>query len=207
MCALNMMVHGMFQSTHPRRVWPGYIAPHTFEETFQSTHPRRVWLYQRSKFLRWHRVSIHTPTKGVTALRFALPSGIKVSIHTPTKGVTMERQKISQLKSVSIHTPTKGVTSADKVTYTNNDVSIHTPTKGVTGLIVGYQSSASVSIHTPTKGVTPGLFLLPYGRPCFNPHTHEGCDLQGSLLRLQRLLFQSTHPRRVWRKISTLPRL
>ena len=34
----------------------------------------------------------------------------KVSIHTPTQGVTMENQMLIQLFSVSIHTPTQGVT-------------------------------------------------------------------------------------------------
>ena len=35
---------------------------------FQSTHPRRVWLAHESGELRYTKVSIHTPTKGVTLL-------------------------------------------------------------------------------------------------------------------------------------------
>ena len=58
-------------------------------------------------------------------------------------------------KAVSIHTPTKGVTYARRNLFTGISVSIHTPTKGVT----------LVSI-IPTK-----LMI------CFNPHTHEGCDM------------------------------
>ena len=34
------------------------------------------------------RVSIHTPTKGVTFIYKPLPVSEGVSIHTPTKGVT-----------------------------------------------------------------------------------------------------------------------
>ena len=34
---------------------------------------------------------------------------------------------------------------------------------------------------------------------CFNPHTHEGCDILLLVIFLAVLLFQSTHPRRVWR--------
>ena len=33
---------------------------------------------------------------------------------------------------------------------------------------------------------------------CFNPHTHEGCDTQFLDPTPKVLLFQSTHPRRVW---------
>ena len=53
-----------------------------------------------------------------------------------------------------------------------------------------------VSIHTPTQGVTIiciSQMLLPLG---FNPHTHAGCDSDMHGLR-ERMLFQSTHPRRV----------
>ena len=34
------------------------------------------------------KVSIHTPTKGVTLLFWGLLKDVEVSIHTPTKGVT-----------------------------------------------------------------------------------------------------------------------
>ena len=58
-----------------------------------------------------------------------------------------------------------------------NAVSIHTPTQGVTRLSDGVQTWYSVSIHTPTQGVTPSTFALSAVIPCFNPHTHAGCDL------------------------------
>ena len=38
----------------------------------------------------------------------------------------------------------------------------------------------------------------------FNPHTHAGCD-HGRLYAIcQLILFQSTHPRRVWRSVRSL---
>ena len=55
-------------------------------------------------------------------------------------------------------------------------VSIHTPTKGVTCKYLQIDRFTQVSIHTPTKGVT-------------------GSIAQAVVFRL----FQSTHPRRVWR--------
>ena len=36
---------------------------------------------------------------------------------------------------------------------------------------------AKVSIHTPTKGVTCIPDIVSRRHQCFNPHTHEGCDL------------------------------
>ena len=33
----------LFQSTHPRRVWPFCVVQYSLLNTFQSTHPRRVW--------------------------------------------------------------------------------------------------------------------------------------------------------------------
>ena len=99
-------------------------------------------------------------------------------------------------------------------------VSIHTPTKGVTDLFVRsvvakpFQSTHPRRVWLYAKWITKGP-------TSFNPHTHEGCDVNLSL-RVQRyqvsihtptkgvtlqprnsglqLLFQSTHPRRVWRQ-------
>ena len=58
--------------------------------------------------------------------------------------------------------------------------------------------ASGVSIHTPTKGVT--RYVRPNHRelPCFNPHTHEGCDFTKLRVLSITKRFQSTHPRRVW---------
>ena len=79
-----------FQSTHPRRVWQDPAEKAAGSDKFQSTHPRRVWrISAHHKVLRV-TVSIHTPTKGVTAHFLAMSSDTRVSIHTPTKGVTRQ---------------------------------------------------------------------------------------------------------------------
>ena len=57
-------------------------------------------------------------------------------------------------------------------------VSIHTPTKGVTLFNFLVLLLSQVSIHTPTKGVTIRSNFRCGKVPCFNPHTHEGCDIQ-----------------------------
>ncbi len=56
----------------------------------------------------------------------------RISIHTPTQGVTVgyyERQKVY---AISIHTPTQGVTISIRPPFNDSCISIHTPTQGVT---------------------------------------------------------------------------
>ena len=64
----------------------------------------------KEKHFRVNRVSIHTPTKGVTAGTESVKGFGHVSIHTPTKGVTFDDTSNNYKSAVSIHTPTKGVT-------------------------------------------------------------------------------------------------
>ena len=78
------------------------------------------------------RVSIHTPTQGVTLVNLQTQGALTVSIHTPTQGVTLVNLQTQGALTVSIHTPTQGVT-VDSIKEENNFVvSIHTPTQGVT---------------------------------------------------------------------------
>ena len=167
----------MFQSTHPRRVWPEYTMLRTHALSFNPhTHEgcdTRTWSLQYDTL-----VSIHTPTKGVTRSILVHGTLKGVSIHTPTKGVTIAAFSSYPSIKVSIHTPTKGVTCCWWLDEFIESVSIHTPTKGVTWYTKQFRVSDKVSIHTPTKGVT--LFH----RKILTPN-----------------LFQSTHPRRVWLNI------
>ena len=60
---------------------------------------------------------------------------IFISIHTPTKGVTASvKGDYEDLYLISIHTPTKGVTARTGRDIASREISIHTPTKGVTVL-------------------------------------------------------------------------
>ena len=107
-------------------------------------------------------------------------------------------------------------------------VSIHTPTQGVTISLLLCCSVFTVSIHTPTQGVTPPhiihlleiLFQSTHPRRvwrlnhiltppnlCFNPHTHAGCDFDQLGMQSVPALFQSTHPRRVWQRQAVLRQL
>ena len=143
-------------------------------------------------------VSIHTPTKGVTFVRFesqipyfqfqsthprrvwlkaAVSSGaVRVFQSTHPRRVWLSyRFNVCYFQVVSIHTPTKGVTKLRCDKSKELRVSIHTPTKGVTQMPFVQYKALHVSIHTPTKGVTSRECSIVVVS-CFNPHTHEGCD-------------------------------
>ena len=83
------------------------------------------------KNLNGRRVSIHTPTKGVTYKVDEVDAAKIVSIHTPTKGVTMYQKRKSPNRSFNPHTH-EGCDVGKNYLIERNRVSIHTPTKGVT---------------------------------------------------------------------------
>ena len=123
-----------------------------------------------------YKVSIHTPTKGVTRRGCAAYATTWVSIHTPTKGVTRYFLANESDIQVSIHTPTKGVTwhrckyhEVDRCfnPHTHEGCDAHPLDDGGAPL--------HVSIHTPTKGVT----------------------FPADIEKAYKRKFQSTHPRRV----------
>ena len=78
----------------------------------------------------------------------------KVSIHTPTQGVTMENQMLIQLFSVSIHTPTQGVTGRAARAASQEGFNPHTHAGCDCKYIELFHLLVQVSIHTPTQGVT-----------------------------------------------------
>ena len=118
-------------------------------------------------------VSIHTPTKGVTAQwkllprtesfqsthprrvwLFVLSFSLFVSIHTPTKGVTLFQVWICRLMRVSIHTPTKGVTDVYSNVVPDTMFQSTHPRRVWHKCFSSMEHIFIVSIHTPTKGVT-----------------------------------------------------
>ena len=162
-----------FQSTHPRRVWLIYHFLHFRTECFNPhTHAGcdDVTVY----FSVSAKVSIHTPTQGVTLYNLIERAAIAVSIHTPTQGVTPGAPGVPVSPLVSIHTPTQGVTTR---LYLNSGTSSFNPHThaGCDNRIRKTIDFYYVSIHTPTQGVTFLNWLKAIPARC-----------------------QSTHPRRVW---------
>ena len=113
---------------------------------------------------------------------------LKISIHTPTKGVTSTIWTSRSFFRISIHTPTKGVTNVYPGSRKYSYISIHTPTKGVTMLTPDYLWYVPISIHTPTKGVTATICMITQSTTTnFNPHSHEGSDKNDEYIRHRRL--------------------
>ena len=165
----------MFQSTHPRRVWPWSIFyntrvigfnPHTHAgcdsfhlrssqrpRMFQSTHPRRVW-----------------HTSGFRKGWFQC-----FNPHTHA-GCDIEDGTNRFLCFVSIHTPTQGVTGWKYWRMCCRLFQSTHPRRvwryGRNLIRIG----RFVSIHTPTQGVTEGSSKVIIMDSSFNPHTHAGCD-------------------------------
>ena len=194
-----MKILSMFQSTHPRKVWPGYLQslpqpscfnPHTHEGCDKTRHYQTIVL----------QVSIHTPTKGVTAVPFIhqyrqlcfnphthegcdltfvswLTSISSFNPHTH-EGCDEPSQRAPEKICVSIHTPTKGVTPQENVSWVFRQFQSTHPRRVWLSDRYILLLTEVVSIHTPTKGVT--LYCYQY---------------------LICSMFQSTHPRRVWRKM------
>ena len=142
---------------------------------FQSTHPRRVWLIYHFLHFRTECFNPHTHA-GCDDVTVYFSVSAKVSIHTPTQGVTQARYVLIYPVTVSIHTPTQGVTwcGADGW-YTVPSFNPHTHA-GCDHLISDKILAIRVSIHTPTQGVTRRFEWEVCGTGCFNPHTHAGCD-------------------------------
>ena len=167
----------MFQSTHPRRVWPYLLECSTNGNVFQSTHPRRVWPNKVAGMREHIAVSIHTPTKGVTSPSVhAAKTWTCFNPHTHEGCDTAPRKYKFPANSFNPHThegcdsivawsllacPYKLIIKSNKRVWLDCCL-----------VVVG---ADGVSIHTPTKGVT---FFITY--------------------HLFVKVFQSTHPRRVW---------
>ena len=167
------------------------------------------------------RVSIHTPTQGVTRIHthihyivlgfnphthagcdfYVVGNGYKPVCFNPHTHAGCDCVYTSRLyyNKVSIHTPTQGVTYNKELQSDNEKiVSIHTPTQGVTEKNLFLFTNIEFQSTHPRRvwHTEYNLKLIYYG---FNPHTHAGCDICATITGNQCIpLFQSTHPRRVW---------
>ena len=189
------MVSLAFQSTHPRRVRPANTMTAGKTREFQSTHPRRVRRELPGPLPVQHGVSIHAPTQGATKSPTCRPRWRSCFNPRTHAGCDVHLvTKLRQASEVSIHAPTQGATP----TRARGQIASFNPRT--------HAGCAPDSARACTRG-------------CFNPRTHAGCDwrhsrcvwhwavsihapTQGatrSYLRDKRpkLVFQSTHPRRV----------
>ena len=144
---------------------------------------------------------------------------IKVSIHTPTWGVTyvlfLWHTSVWSFQSTHLHevwpseaSSARFVLSFNPHTYMRCDdiiesirinlkVSIHTPTWGVTLHLLHTSVMSHVSIHTPTWGVTTFRELKWHMYLFQSTHLHE-VWLCYNFYDFRSLVFQSTHLHEVW---------
>ena len=170
---------------------------------FQSTHPRRVWLKFVCKCL-IIKVSIHTPTQGVTLSEVCTVSEAIVSIHTPTQGVTTANGK-DEFRFTFQSTHPRRVWLCCSLNAVPE---------------LAFQSTHprrvwhdGVRLHSGSSGFNPhthaGCDRWDSSMQCFfrsfNPHTHAGCDWDCMGSKPIAQMFQSTHPRRVWLLVSIGP--
>ena len=101
----------------------------------------------------------------------------KISIHTPTRGVTAIIVPLSFCADISIHTPTRGVTEATRRLGQFYFISIHTPTRGVTYGAPGQERQEKKFQSTLPQGEWPFVsFSVRLWLHYFNPHSHKGSD-------------------------------
>ena len=170
-----------FQSTHPRRVWLRLTSSVINSQQFQSTHPRRVWQQCCSVCCSPYRVSIHTPTQGVTYRGYAsilskykfqsthprrvwlyfvsvpvFHFGFNPHTHAGCDCLYVARQAIwYQFQSTHPRRVWQDVVSSPLSTATFQS----THPRRVWPHLMFPLASCPVSIHTPTQGVTK------YGEP------------------------------------------
>ena len=165
-----------FQSTHPRRVWPG--------RDFNS---------ERS----WH-VSIHTPTQGVTLYQIRFIHWIgSFNPHTHAGCDCAGGYASGLYRIVSIHTPTQGVTSLSNSSDNSpHSFNPHTHAgcdnawSNISSNIIRFNPHTHAGCDTAcTLSFTSVTFQSTHPRRVWHNHSRQDESFEK---------FQSTHPRRVW---------
>ena len=170
---------------------------------FQSTHPRRVWQCELFTLFRFWYVSIHTPTKGVTSESYLKTLGPwSFNPHTHEGCDTAIANSDVAKRSFNPHTHEGCDTSLTKKmlerfsfqsTHPRRVWHRHSsPTewqrmfqsthpRRVWLAVDDFVNSSRVFQSTHPRRVWPARPCIKAAWPCFNPHTHEGCDLSNSL--------------------------
>ena len=158
--------------------------------------------------------------------RHSLDSGI--SIHTPAKGVTPYFSPYKNVSRISIHTPAKGVTKNlfQGTVYTDyfnphsregsdGIMSIHLlqyshfnphSREGSDEILQGSNNGDVISIHTPAKGVTQLAKFSGISSKFQSTLPRREWRKSKSSARSE-VLFQSTLPRREWLDCTAAPQV
>ena len=170
---------------------------------FQSTHPRRVWHCLRFLSMLSYKVSIHTPTKGVTCRAHMFIKHQRFqSTHPRRVWLIFVRWCTVFWAFQSTHPRRVWHANSSANPLSGEFQSTHPrrvwqDADGNKTLFPKFQS-------THPRRVWPYVYSIKSKMWGFNPHTHEGCDAARASLQATRETFQSTHPRRVWPSIRLL---
>ena len=163
---------------HPRRVWQFIRAMIVVDCVFQSTHPRKVWPCDEQGSLRYFESqSTHPRRVWHRNGRGCLPTGLFQSTH-PRRVWLHDCQDIRYSSGFNPHTHAGCDFLHGGNLASRRSFNPHTHA-GCDTILPQSWRSLPVSIHTPTQGVTLS--------------SHRVDD---------HYQFQSTHPRRVWLRIS-----
>ena len=203
---------------HPRRVWRnrpprldaircfnphthagcdfGDVLWHTMYSSFNPhTHAGCDCIYNCA--CGYGYVSIHTPTQGVTELVKRIPS-VKQFQSTHPRRVWLVHLvlEIPPYMFQSTH-PRRVWPSARSFLIFIPGFNPHTHA-GCDSCILSYWTNNWCFNPHTHAGCDIVLVACLLSGIRFNPHTHAGCDLWLKPVLLWLMLFQSTHPRRVW---------
>ena len=189
----------MFQSTHPRRVWRNHAIWQICPLQFQSTHPRRVWQIKRTEDIpKPCGFNPHTHA-GCDPGQETEPRYPRVSIHTPTQGVTAVTYDDIFPKRFNPHTHAGCDPASFWLQCNHHSFNPHTHAgcDNISHQLIYF----SYSFNPHTHAGCDGSSLLAFSSAgSFNPHTHAGCDCLQVERHERTRRFQSTHPRRVWHR-------
>ena len=186
----------MFQSTHPRRVWPSYKIVVVRPFLFQSTHPRRVWLRHITDTVSHHefqsthprRVWLSTAKVSILLSEFQSTHPRRVWPERPITDTPNCWFQSTHPRRVwqRLHPPVVPEDGFNPHTHAGCDTRTLDKIQHV-----------QVSIHTPTQGVT--ILILSICLIFVFQSTHPRRVWQDARWCYTHFLeFQSTHPRRVW---------
>ena len=192
-----------FQSTLPRREWHGLHTGMTTEDLFQSTLPRREWLSISFFFAAHDKFQSTLPRREWRWNGWTVNQSVNFNPHS-REGSDLDKSIIICFKFYFNPHSREGSDSAarsssDKI----NLISIHTPAKGVTE-VFSYAFFKAIYFNPHSREGSDAsrikhINLLEH----FNPHSREGSDAAFFLSPDNTTAFQSTLPRREWRKVIT----
>ncbi len=174
--------------------------------SFQSTLPRREW-----RIIYWNKKEAivyfnpHSHAGSDSQSSSTPPSVLYFNPHSHAGSDLLLEVLFVLLRQISIHTPTQGVTLKVSPSISITKVFQSTlPRREWHGEYMWIIRAVQISIHTPTQGVTlwvRGLWSL---QSYFNPHSHAGSDPALPKSYAKYIVFQSTLPRREWRRNMTI---